>query len=86
MARGSRGGGKAKRNTKPGVSFKKFVNSLEQQVTAAGAVEQETYDDEGDAYEQSVVGTATHSGVANRMTSKERREMRTRALLLELNN
>jgi putative transposase len=85
VARNTRGNGKANRSTKPGVSFKKFCKKIEQEAAASDVVRQETYDEEGDAFEQSVVDIESPAGAADRMTSKERREMRTRALLVDLN-
>ncbi|MFM0630848.1 hypothetical protein [Paraburkholderia xenovorans] len=84
IARDSKRGGKTRHRSKSGVSFKKFIKSLEHEVNVAEQVEQETYDEEGDALEQSVADTAAPSGGADRMTSKERREMRARQVLAEL--
>jgi putative transposase len=84
IARDSKGGEKSRRSTKADASFKKFIKSLKQEVNAADQLKPEKYDEEGDAYDQSVADIAASSGDADRMTSKERREMRARELLAEI--
>jgi putative transposase len=83
VARDSKGGEKTRRSVKAG-AFKKFIKSPKQEANAADQVEQEKYDEEGDAYDQSVADIAAPSGEADRMTSRERREMRARELLAEM--
>ncbi|WP_176081839.1 DDE-type integrase/transposase/recombinase [Paraburkholderia tropica] len=80
----TKAGGKPRRSSKAGASFKKFIKSLKQEGNASDQVEQEKYDEEGDAYEQPVADVTAPSSEADHMTSRERREMRTRALLAEM--
>ncbi|NVH75736.1 integrase [Paraburkholderia sp. JPY432] len=84
IVRGSKGGEKSRRSAKAGASFKRFIKSLKKEVDVAGQVEPEKYDEEGDAYAQSEVDIAAPSSEADHMTSRERREMRARELLAEM--
>jgi len=72
---------RAKRHSKTGVSFKKFIRRVQQGVSLDGPVPQETYDEEGDAYEESVSQDHVTSAAAGRMTAKDLREKRARELL-----
>ncbi|WP_233808984.1 integrase [Paraburkholderia sp. HP33-1] len=70
-----------RRRNKPGTSFRKLIRKVQQGMSRDDAVSQETYDEEGDAYEQSISqdnGTLAEDG---RMTAKQLREKRARELL-----
>jgi putative transposase len=76
---------KARRKSKSGRSFKNIVKGIIRGPRAEAAKNQEQmYDEEGDAYEESVNDAKEPSGEASQMTSKELREKHARELLAEL--
>ncbi|WP_243751370.1 integrase [Paraburkholderia sp. BL10I2N1] len=73
--------GRRKRN---GASFKKIIKTIQQGKNLDDPETQETYDEEGDAYDELENQGNAASPEADRMTAKELREKRTRELLAEM--
>ena len=72
---------RVRRRNKTGASFKKLFTKVQQGVSVDDPVPQESYDEEGDAYEESVSQDNVTSAEAGRMTAKDLREKRARELL-----
>ncbi|MFP3588535.1 integrase [Paraburkholderia sp. SIMBA_055] len=76
---------KNRRKCKSGRSFKKIIEKILQgSRTEATGDPEPNYDEEGDAYEESVNIAKAPSSEASQMTAKELREKRARELLAEL--
>lgn len=70
--------GRRKRN---GVSLKKLIKKIQEGTSVDDPSTQETYDEEGDAYEESESQGIATAVEADRMTAKDLREKRARELL-----
>lgn len=81
----SKDANKIGRKRKSGRSFKNIINKILQGSRAEAAEDlEQKYDEEGDAYEESVNDAKVPSGEASQMSAKELREKRARELLAEL--
>ncbi|MGF6572376.1 putative transposase [Paraburkholderia sp. GAS333] len=78
-------GNKVKRKSKSGRSFKNAIKKIPQASRAEAAEDPEQkYDEDGDAYEESVDDVKVTSGETIQMSAKELSEKRARKLLAEL--
>ncbi|SOF00951.1 Mu transposase, C-terminal [Burkholderia sp. OK233] len=76
--------GKATRRNKAGASFKKLFKKVQKGVGLAPLVPKETYDEEGDAYDESVDQDSVTSADDCGMTAKDLREKRVREILASM--
>ncbi|SAL05001.1 integrase catalytic subunit [Caballeronia calidae] len=70
-----------RQNKRAGTSFIKLIKNAQQEAILDRPVTQETYNDEGDAFEQSVGDGNPSADESDRMTAKDLREKRARELL-----
>jgi hypothetical protein len=80
-ADGTKTAGRPTRRNRPGVSFKRFIKNVQRAMSADDLPAQDIYDEEGDAYEESVSQGNKTAADAGGMTAKDLREKRARELL-----
>ncbi|WP_321932147.1 integrase [Paraburkholderia guartelaensis] len=80
-AEGTKKAGRARRRNRAGVSFKRLIKKIQQGMSVDAPASQDVYDEEGDAYEESVSHGNETAADAGGMTAKELREKRARELI-----